>query len=69
MKVLIVDDFFIGGGAETVARATKALLHEKGYDSRFFFGSENMTKPDSVLAYLYSRRNRKLLAAELDSFK
>lgn len=68
MRVLIIDDFFIGGGAESVARMTKDLLSERGYDCKFFFGSERVSKPKSVASYLYSVHHRKRLSNELSSF-
>ena len=68
MKVLLINDFCFGGGAEEVFRNTKAILDDNGHDVRVFYGSREAIKPKSIISYIYSFKNRNELSNVLKEF-
>ncbi|MCW3805816.1 glycosyltransferase [Plebeiibacterium marinum] len=68
MRILLINDFYLGGGAEEVFRKTKFILESKGHEVRLFFGSKTASKPSSVLSYFYSRKTRDQLSEVLNEF-
>lgn len=69
MKVLLINDYFLGGGAEAVFRNTGELLKVNGAEVDYFVGSEKMEKPTSVLNYLNNSSLRLALEKKLNSFQ
>ena len=54
-NVLLINDFYLGGGAETVFREHIDLLRKsKGFTLREYVGSSKHSKPKNVLSYLFS---------------
>ncbi len=69
MKVLLINDFYFGGGAEEVFRKTKSILEKNGFEVRMYFGSKSAAKPASVLSYFYSFKRRDELFHVLNEFR
>ena len=69
MKVLVVNDFFFGGGAEGVFRATLGMLKESIHKVDYFVGSKYLTHPKGALSYLYNKQIAKKLEEKLKSFQ
>jgi glycosyltransferase involved in cell wall biosynthesis len=68
-KILLVNDFNLGGGAEGVFRDTYALLKENGNFVDVFYGEKKATDPSSVFSYLYNTKVKKNLENKLDSYE
>ncbi|MEM0982935.1 MAG: glycosyltransferase [Planctomycetota bacterium] len=70
MRVLFLNDYEHGGGAERVVELERRILVERGHEIEAVFGASDAgTKPRSLLAYINSRQHRKRVAAAIDTFK
>ena len=70
MKVLLINDFKEGGGAETVFLSNLNYLKSEGkYEVESFVGSKTYTTPDGLLAYLFSFKHQSLLQNKLETYK
>lgn len=68
IKILLINDFLNGGGAEEVFKLTKDLFAIK-HEVRVFYGKKNIEKPNNIFDYLYSFKNKKKLDHVLNEFK
>lgn len=70
MKVLLINDFFNGGGAETVFREHLNLFQEsKEFEVEAFFGSREYCHANNVFSYLFSLEFKKKIQAKLDGYQ
>lgn len=70
MRIVYINDFKYGGGAETVFRDTYNLMKkEDGMYCDLFYGSENSVVPSSIFSYLFSFKTYTKLKQKLSSFK
>ena len=70
MKVLLINDFYSAGGAETVFRKTLSLLEShSGFDVRYYCGSTEYSRAEGALNYLYSRRHKNALKLLIEDFE
>lgn len=69
MKVLLINDYYLGGGAEAVFRNTISLLQNRGIEVDYFVGSEAIEQPSSIINYLFNKKNKDLLNKKLASFQ
>lgn len=67
-KILFINDYKIGGGAEQVVLQTIELLKDT-YDIDYFYGSEIFEQPNNILDYIYSNKYYKLLLDKLNNTK
>ncbi|MGQ1787826.1 glycosyltransferase [Saccharicrinis sp. GN24d3] len=69
MKVLLINDFVEGGGAEGVYRSTVDILKEHGHTVKSFYGAKRACTPKNFFNYLYNRKYKKALDEVLLNFK
>jgi len=69
MKVLLINDYYEGGGAEAVFRNTGELLKSSGVDVAYFFGNNKIIKANNIIDYLSNRGKKEELKKLLKSFK
>lgn len=69
MRILLVNDYYTGGGAEGVFRTTLELLQKHNYEVDFFVGSKELKHPNGLLSYLYNKEIAQKLAIKLNNFK
>lgn len=67
-KILYINDYFIGGGAEKVFVDTYQLM-EKYYDVDVFYATEKTTKPNNAIEYIYSNNYYHRLHDKLIKFQ
>jgi len=67
-KILFINDFKIGGGAEEVVSQTIEIL-QTSYQVKTFFGSTEALRPKSLQEYIYSRFFYTKLKNILNSYK
>lgn len=67
-KILVINDFYFGGGAEGVFRDTYELLRKEGNAVDLFYGEKKSTEPTSVFSYLYNFKAKLNLEKKLESF-
>lgn len=67
-KILYVNDFLYGGGAEKVFYDTSNLMREHCIVETFF-ATENITKPNSIFDYIYSKEYYSKFMHKLKLFK
>jgi glycosyltransferase involved in cell wall biosynthesis len=68
-RILLVNDFYLGGGAEGVFRDSYAILKEAGVTVDLFFGSEKSIMPASAMQYLSNNKNKTALLEKLNAFQ
>ncbi|MGB3468285.1 MAG: glycosyltransferase [Cyclobacteriaceae bacterium] len=69
-KILLVNDFWQGGGAETVFRKTFDLLKGSGeFIVDRFVGFEKYQKSEGIIGYLFSAGFKKKLTAKLEAYQ
>lgn len=69
MRILLLNDFFLGGGAEAVFRDTTGILKYNNHNVRIFYGSERHSLASNIFEYIFSIENRKKLLKILFEFK
>ncbi|WP_439185257.1 glycosyltransferase family 4 protein [Carboxylicivirga taeanensis] len=69
MRVLLINDFRDGGGAEGVFRDTARILESKGHHVKCFFGAEQHQPPENIFKYLYNSSVKHDLSIVLNQFK
>jgi len=70
IKILFINDYRTGGGAEVVLHQLMEGLNKNNFDIRFFYGLEtNERKKGNPLSYIYSFHYKKELTAILNDFK
>ncbi|MEE1232787.1 MAG: glycosyltransferase [Phocaeicola sp.] len=57
MKILLINDFKIGGGAEIIFQKTFQTLKEAGHQVDMIYKYENITSPKSIFSYIFSINN------------
>jgi len=67
-KLLFINDFKNGGGAEEVIKQTINILKEE-YCIKFFYGSKEYKKAKSVKDYIFSKENHDKLLRYLFTYK
>ncbi len=67
-KILYINDFKEGGGAEQVLALTIALLRDY-YEVRSFYGADKIISAETVLGYIYSGVYKKKLQIVLQDYK
>jgi len=67
-KLLLINDFEKGGGAEQVFLQTQELLSDK-FIIKTFVGSDKHRKPDNILSYIYSVKNQTSSFSRIYSIK
>jgi glycosyltransferase involved in cell wall biosynthesis len=65
MKLLQINDYLYGGGAEVVFRYTTHLLKAVDIDTQWFYGSEH---PKTSLGYIYSFKAKRALEQRVREF-
>lgn len=65
MKILLINDFKNGGGAEVVFLQTYKTLKEMGLEVDLLYCHDKITPPTSVISYLFSNRNYRKLYKRL----
>lgn len=68
-KILLINDFYEGGGAEGVFRDTYNLLKRQGVKVDLFYGFEKHESPKNIITYFYNLEIKKKLEEKLNSFK
>lgn len=69
-KILLINDYNFGGGAEGVFRDTyDILLKNNSVDVQCFYGSEQPKGPENVFEYFYNKKNVQALNKVLSMFK
>lgn len=68
MKVLLINDFKEGGGAEGVFNATLHMFKDKGCDVECYTGSNYHSKPKNILEYFYNKTHNMELSIILKKF-
>lgn len=66
-KILFINDYLYGGGAEVVFKSTYEFF-SRIYDCSIFYGTEKTTKPKSFYSYIYSKEYETKLWIELNNF-
>lgn len=69
LRVLVVNDFQVAGGAETVAWTLAAGLEERGVEVERFFASAAHEFPDNPWRYLNNRPLTRRLARTMSCFR
>lgn len=69
MKTLLVNDYYEGGGAESVFRATYSLLKSLDYEVDFFVGEKEIRKPSGIFSYISNKNTAISLEQKLESFQ
>ena len=67
MKILLINDFKIGGGAEIIFLKTFQTLIEAGHQVKMMYKYEKITSPKSIFSYIYSIKNYQIIQNELSS--
>lgn len=67
MKILLINDFKIGGGAEIIFLKTFQTLIEAGHQVKMMYKYEKITSPKSIFSYIYSIKNYQIIRTELFS--
>lgn len=65
MKILLINDFKSGGGAEVVFLQTYKILKEMGLDVDLLYCYDKIVPPTSVISYLFSTKNYRKLYKRL----
>lgn len=65
MKVLLLNDFKVGGGAEIIFLKTYDVLKELGHNVDLNYCNEKLIAPTSVFAYIFSVKKCKALLDQL----
>jgi D,D-heptose 1,7-bisphosphate phosphatase len=69
LRVLFINDYREGGGAEVVLSQLMRGLKERQIDTEFFYGAEgNKVRASNPFSYIYSYRSRSKLAEKLRAF-
>lgn len=68
LRVLLVNDFLTGGGAEGVYRDTYDLLKKNGISVERYHGTQTNTKALNIFSYFYNRRVETELFEKLKAF-
>lgn len=67
-KLLIINDYKVGGGAEVIAQQLGSSLGEY-FNTEYYYGADSIEDSErTVLGYLYSREHKKRLLNKLLSF-
>lgn len=61
MRILLINDFLVGGGAEKVLNHLEATLRELGHQVDIMIGHENIQKAKDPFSYIYNHNSRKKL--------
>lgn len=61
MKILLINDFLYGGGAEVIFTKLHETLTDLGYNVDIFFGEERPMLSKSAIDYIYNRHSAKSL--------
>ncbi|MGO4911503.1 glycosyltransferase [Leeuwenhoekiella sp. W20_SRS_FM14] len=69
VRVLLINDFFYGGGAEGVFRETYSLLKRRGTIVEYFCGEQSKIQPKSLFKYIYNQDVKNRLSEVLINFK
>lgn len=69
IKILLINDFYLGGGAEGVFRDTYQLLQKSNMEVEVFYGEDKACFPKSAISYFYNLNIKKKLAEKLEDFK
>lgn len=69
MKILLVNDYYEGGGAESVFRTTYNLLKSYGYEVDYFVGEKEIKTPKGILSYLNNKDAAESLKQKLELFQ
>lgn len=67
-KILFIDDYLIGGGAEKVCQDSYNIM-KKYFEVEIFYGTKNISKPKSIREYIYSKEYYNKLYTKLIEFK
>lgn len=68
-RVLLINDFYEGGGAEGVFRSTHNLLRSYGLNAEVFFAENKYSPPTSLVEYFYNYRAKDRLKKVLLDFE
>ncbi len=69
MKILFINDFLEGGGAEGVFRLSYEIFKEQGHEVEIFYGAEQHQTPENICQYFYNKEFKTQLVKLLDKFK
>lgn len=69
VRVLLINDFLYGGGAEAVFRETYSLLKREGTIVEYFCGEQSKTSPKNFFKYIYNQDVKNRLSEALINFK
>lgn len=69
MKVLLLNDFKVGGGAEIIFQKTYEILKEMGHEVDMLYCSERISTHNSIFSYLFSIDNLRSLFKRLKTEK
>lgn len=67
-RILYVNDFYEGGGAEKVFRDTYELM-QKYYEVDVFYATQKSSKPSNILDYIYSKKYYEEFYKKIVAFK
>ena len=65
MRILLLNDFRIGGGAEIIFQKTHEVLVKQGYDVDMVYHSERISPQGSIFSYVFSIKNFRTILKRL----
>ena len=65
MRILLLNDFRIGGGAEIIFQKTYEVLVKQGYDVDMVYHNGRISPQGSIFSYVFSIKNFRIILKRL----